>query len=85
VFKFMPEKAANRDDVVTGRITSEGDAFLNGALPCLIDGAEGVFKPEEYYQNTSGGPWSPQRRRSRRRRSLQTGDVFFFSFSLFFY
>jgi hypothetical protein len=38
----MPEKAANRDDVVAGHIRSdsEGDAFLNGALPCLIDGAE---------------------------------------------
>jgi pectate lyase len=40
--KYMPEKAANRDDVVAGHIRSdsEGDAFLNGALPCLIDGAE---------------------------------------------
>ncbi|KAK3145607.1 hypothetical protein QOZ80_3BG0255110 [Eleusine coracana subsp. coracana] len=62
VFKYMPEKAADRDDVVAGCIRSEGDAFLNGALPCLIDGgqgAEGVFRPEDYYQRWTMEPASP--------------------------
>lgn len=53
VFKYMPEKAADREDVVSGWIRSEGDAFLNGALPCLIDGpeVEGVFRPQDYYEH----------------------------------
>jgi pectate lyase len=59
VFEYMPEKAADRDDVVAGCIRSEGDAFLNGALPCLIDGAGGVFRPEEYYQRWTMEPASP--------------------------
>ncbi|GJM97119.1 hypothetical protein PR202_ga14021 [Eleusine coracana subsp. coracana] len=62
VFKYIPEKAADRDDVVAGCVRSEGDAFLNGALPCLIDGgqgAEGVFRPEDYYQRWTMEPASP--------------------------
>lgn len=61
VFKYMPEKAGDRDDVVAGWIRSEGDAFLNGALPCLIDGpgVEGVFRPQDYYQQWTMEPASP--------------------------
>jgi pectate lyase len=49
VFKYMPEKATDHDDVVVGWVRSEGDAFLNGALPCLINGpgVEGVFRPQD--------------------------------------
>ncbi|TVU29744.1 hypothetical protein EJB05_21352, partial [Eragrostis curvula] len=61
VFKYMPEKAADHDDVAAGWIRSEGDAFLNGALPCLINGpgVEGVFRPQDYYQRWTMEPASP--------------------------
>ncbi|KAG2615163.1 probable pectate lyase 4 [Panicum virgatum] len=63
VFKYMPEKAADREDTVAGLIRSEGDAFLNGALPCLVDGPgaahEAVFRPEDYYQHWTMEPASP--------------------------
>ncbi|KAF8753041.1 hypothetical protein HU200_011853 [Digitaria exilis] len=63
VFKYMPEKAGDREDVVAGSIRSEADAFLNGALPCLtMDGhgaQEAVFRPEEYYQHWTMEPASP--------------------------
>ncbi|CAM0907414.1 unnamed protein product [Alopecurus aequalis] len=51
VFKYMPEKAADREETAAGWIRSESDAFLHGALPCLVDGpaAESVFRPEDYY------------------------------------
>ncbi|KAL6657273.1 hypothetical protein ACP70R_005053 [Stipagrostis hirtigluma subsp. patula] len=62
VFRYMPEKAADRDDVVAGWIRSEGDAFLNGALPCLVDGpeVEAVFRPQDYYQRWTMEPASPE-------------------------
>ncbi|WVZ88702.1 hypothetical protein U9M48_035189 [Paspalum notatum var. saurae] len=64
VFKYMPEKPGDRDEVVAGVVRSEGDAFLNGALPCLADGAvaaqeAAVFRPEEYYQRWTMEPASP--------------------------
>ncbi|CAO2036486.1 unnamed protein product [Urochloa humidicola] len=63
VFKYMPEKAADREDVVSGVVRSEGDAFLNGALPCLMDGPaaaqEAVFRPEDYYRHWTMEPASP--------------------------
>ena len=64
VFKYMPEKAGDREDTVAGSIRSEGDAFLNGALPCLVGGPggaahEAVFRPEDYYQHWTMEPASP--------------------------
>ncbi|CAL4903928.1 unnamed protein product [Urochloa decumbens] len=63
VFKYMPEKAADREDVVAGVVRSEGDAFLNGALPCLMDGPaaapEAAFRPEDYYRHWTMEPASP--------------------------
>lgn len=61
VFKYMPEKAADREETVAGWIRSEGDAFLHGALPCLVDGpgAECVFRPEEYYDKWTMEAASP--------------------------
>ena len=59
VFKYMPEKAGDREDVVAGLVSSEGDAFLNGALPCLIGGPGPVFRPEDYYQQWTMEPASP--------------------------
>ncbi|KAJ3682768.1 hypothetical protein LUZ60_012995 [Juncus effusus] len=38
VFKYMPEKAADREEVSAGWIISEGDLFLNGAQPSLLGG-----------------------------------------------
>jgi pectate lyase len=55
----MPEKAGDQEDVVAGSISSEGDAFLNGALPCLIDNPGSVFRPEDYYQQRTMEPASP--------------------------
>ncbi|XP_037475568.1 probable pectate lyase 4 [Triticum dicoccoides] len=61
VFKYMPEKAADREETAAGWIRSEGDAFLHGALPCLVDGpgAECVFRPEEYYDRWTMEAASP--------------------------
>ncbi|KAJ4764128.1 Pectate lyase [Rhynchospora pubera] len=60
VFKYMPEKAADREDVMAGWIKSEGDVFLNGAQPSLIDGsgADCIFKAEEMYQSWTMEPAS---------------------------
>ncbi|KAL6896700.1 hypothetical protein ACP4OV_007272 [Aristida adscensionis] len=62
VFRYMPEKAADRDEAAAGWIRSEGDAFLNGALPCLVDGpgVESVFRPQEYYERWTMEPASPE-------------------------
>ncbi|KAI4987691.1 hypothetical protein ZWY2020_028449 [Hordeum vulgare] len=32
------EKAVDKEETVAAWIRSEGDAFLHGALPCLVDG-----------------------------------------------
>jgi pectate lyase len=49
------EQAVDREEVMAGWIKSEGDLFLNGAQPSLIDGPGGdcVFKAEEMCQ-----PWT---------------------------
>ncbi|RLN00654.1 hypothetical protein C2845_PM06G03170 [Panicum miliaceum] len=51
---MLPEKTGRQRST-----RSEGDAFLNGALPCLVDGPgahEGVFRPEDYYQHWTMAP-----------------------------
>ncbi|XP_078160608.1 putative pectate lyase 4 isoform X1 [Carex rostrata] len=60
VFKYMPEKAADREEVMAGWIKSEGDLFLNGAQPSLLDGpgADCIFKAEELYQSWTREPAS---------------------------
>jgi pectate lyase len=54
-------QAADREETVAGSIRSEGDAFLHGALPCLVDGPgiETVFRPEDYYDKWTMEPASP--------------------------
>nr|CAD1828750.1 unnamed protein product [Ananas comosus var. bracteatus] len=61
VFKYMPEKAADREEVSAGWIRSEGDLFLNGAQPCLVDGpgVDSVFSAAEYYQKWTMESASP--------------------------
>ncbi|OAY72166.1 putative pectate lyase 21 [Ananas comosus] len=61
VFKYMPEKAADQEEVSAGWIRSEGDLFLNGAQPCLVDGpgVDGVFSAAEYYQKWTMESASP--------------------------
>ncbi|CAL9097268.1 unnamed protein product [Musa acuminata var. zebrina] len=60
VFKYMPEKAADREEVASGWIRSEGDLFMNGAQPCLIQGAgvESVFNALEHYPTWTMEPAS---------------------------
>ncbi|KAI5395442.1 probable pectate lyase 4 [Lathyrus oleraceus] len=50
-FKYLHEKAADKDAEATGHIISEGDIFLNGAQPGLMTGNVGVkvFHPSEHY------------------------------------
>ncbi|XP_008783769.2 putative pectate lyase 21 [Phoenix dactylifera] len=51
VFKYLSEKAADKEESACGWIGSEGDLFLNGAQPSLLEdgSAESVFKAHEYY------------------------------------
>ncbi|RWW67886.1 hypothetical protein BHE74_00024629 [Ensete ventricosum] len=60
VFKYMPEKAADREEATSGWIRSEGDLFMNGAQPCLIQGAgvESVFSALEHYPTWTMEPAS---------------------------
>ncbi|XP_010260019.1 PREDICTED: putative pectate lyase 21 isoform X3 [Nelumbo nucifera] len=50
-FKYLTEKAADREEGRSGCITSEGDLFLNGAQACLLTEAseQGMFHPSEHY------------------------------------
>ncbi|XP_010920739.1 probable pectate lyase 4 [Elaeis guineensis] len=61
VFKYMPEKAGDREEVSSGWIRSEGDLFLNGAQPCLLQdaGVECVFRAHEHYPAWTMEPASP--------------------------
>lgn len=54
------EQAADREEVMAGWIKSEGDLFLNGAQPSLLDGpgADCIFKAEELYQSWTREPAS---------------------------
>ncbi|ONK76997.1 uncharacterized protein A4U43_C02F2050 [Asparagus officinalis] len=51
VFKYLTEKAADRDHGSSGFVKSEGDLFLNGAQPCPANGSGGerVFKVQDHY------------------------------------
>ncbi|XP_057427220.1 probable pectate lyase 4 [Lotus japonicus] len=50
-FKYLHEKAADKEAEATGYIRSEGDLFLNGAQPGLLtQNVEcNMFHPSEYY------------------------------------
>ncbi|KAK1298371.1 putative pectate lyase 13 [Acorus calamus] len=51
VYKYLTEKATDREEAGRGYIRSEGDLFLNGAQHCLMEESDlvSVFKAEEYY------------------------------------
>lgn len=53
-------QAADREEVTSGWIRSEGDLFMNGAQPCLIQGAgvERVFDALEHYPTWTMEPAS---------------------------
>jgi pectate lyase len=57
----MLVQAADREEAAAGWIRSEGDAFLNGAQPCLVDSpeVEALFRPEEYYDKWTMEAASP--------------------------
>ncbi|PIA38867.1 hypothetical protein AQUCO_02700219v1 [Aquilegia coerulea] len=50
-FKYLPEKAADKEETSSGWVISEGDIYLNGAQACLpkeaINGC--LFHPSEFY------------------------------------
>ncbi|XP_073009414.1 putative pectate lyase 21 [Typha latifolia] len=60
VFKYLSEKAEDKEECSCGWIRSEGDLFLNGAKPCLQTTAEvqSVFNVQEYYESCSVEPAS---------------------------
>uniref|UniRef100_A0A1D1XUI6 Putative pectate lyase P59 n=1 Tax=Anthurium amnicola TaxID=1678845 RepID=A0A1D1XUI6_9ARAE len=60
VFKYMTEKAPDKEEGVCGSVRSEGDLFLNGAEPCLLRGADPqcVFRATEFYSAWSMEPAS---------------------------
>ncbi|CAH2054363.1 unnamed protein product [Thlaspi arvense] len=50
VFKYITEKAADKEKPGAGFIRSEGDWFLNGAKSCLShEGERHVFSPTQHY------------------------------------
>ncbi|XP_013583802.1 PREDICTED: putative pectate lyase 21 [Brassica oleracea var. oleracea] len=50
VFKYITEKAADKEESEAGFIRSEGDWFLNGAKSCLShDKEHHVFSPTQHY------------------------------------
>ncbi|KAI5022511.1 hypothetical protein ZWY2020_059241 [Hordeum vulgare] len=51
VFKYMSEKAVDKEETVAVWIRSEGKPFLHGALSCLVEGPGGecIFRREKYY------------------------------------
>ncbi|XP_078435459.1 pectin lyase-like superfamily protein [Wolffia australiana] len=60
VFKYMTEKATDRDCEATGCIRSEGDLFVNGAVATLATDPRGVFRAEEFYATWTMGPAGEQ-------------------------
>ncbi|KAH7667746.1 Pectate lyase protein [Dioscorea alata] len=60
VFQYYTEKAADREEAVAGWVRSEGDLFLNGAQPSLLEGVgvASVFKPHEHYPTWTMEPAS---------------------------
>ncbi|PKA63269.1 putative pectate lyase 4 [Apostasia shenzhenica] len=51
VFKYLTEKAADKEDETSGVIRSESDLFLNGAQSSLLEdaGGNGLFQAHEHY------------------------------------
>ncbi|VVA97012.1 unnamed protein product [Arabis nemorensis] len=50
VFKYISEKAGDKEKPEAGFIRSEGDLFMNGAKSCLShDGERHVFSPTQQY------------------------------------
>ncbi|XP_048326547.2 probable pectate lyase 4 isoform X2 [Ziziphus jujuba] len=54
-FEYYMEKAADRAEVKSGLIRSEGDLFLGGAEAITFKG-EGIFHPSEYYPSWTMEP-----------------------------
>jgi hypothetical protein len=86
VFKFMPEKAANRDDVVTGRAHHVGRGCVPQRRAALLDRrgrgrlqARGILSE---YQRWTMEPAAPTLKEAPKPADR---GCFFFSFSLFFY
>lgn len=54
-------QAGDREEVSSGWIRSEGDLFLNGAQPSLLQdaGVECVFRAHEHYPAWTMEPASP--------------------------
>ncbi|KAK9111939.1 hypothetical protein Scep_019458 [Stephania cephalantha] len=50
VFKYLTEKAADKEEASSGCIKSEGDLFLGGAQASIV-GPENIFHPSEFYSN----------------------------------
>ncbi|XP_022767470.1 probable pectate lyase 4 isoform X2 [Durio zibethinus] len=48
-FKYLTEKATDRDEACTGCIKSEGDLFTVGTQAGLMNVMSNVFHPSEYY------------------------------------
>ncbi|XP_052174361.1 probable pectate lyase 4 [Diospyros lotus] len=57
-FKYLTEKAADREEASSGWIKSEGDLFLNGTQPGLlpIASADCIFRPIELYPSWTVEP-----------------------------
>ncbi|KAH0458765.1 hypothetical protein IEQ34_011579 [Dendrobium chrysotoxum] len=60
VFKYLTEMAADKEEGASGWIKSEGDLFLNGAQPCLLEdcGDACLFQAHEHYQTCTVEPAS---------------------------
>ncbi|KAK7345643.1 hypothetical protein VNO77_16251 [Canavalia gladiata] len=58
VFKYLTEKATDKEVGATGYIRSEGDLFLNGAQPGLMthDVECHMFHPQEHYPSSTVEP-----------------------------
>ncbi|XP_022869881.1 probable pectate lyase 4 [Olea europaea var. sylvestris] len=50
-FEYYTEKAADKDEKISGSIISEGDLFLNGAQASIrsIEKEESIFHPSDFY------------------------------------
>ncbi|KAK8969029.1 hypothetical protein KSP40_PGU001987 [Platanthera guangdongensis] len=61
VFKYLTEKAIDKEEDASGWIRSDGDLFLNGAKSCLMEDSNGVclFDAQEHYQAWTMEPASP--------------------------
>ncbi|KAI4294976.1 hypothetical protein MLD38_040752 [Melastoma candidum] len=57
-FKYLTEKAADKDEGGTGIIVSKGDLFVTGTQPGLVTATVGctTFHPSEHYKTWTVGP-----------------------------